>query len=186
VGSERAVLSVSGTASVQSNLIVDDDARLHMVGGEVQHDLISEDRSVVFLSGGTIRGFARIVDISKFHWSGGTINGQPPPDGSEGLLAAGADLAIPILVQDSATLIIMGSDLAATLADPNYQEMFSLYQLSGTLADGSAVNDEFFAIQNGTGASYQLLPVPEPAPITLLLPVAILLRRRTAAMRKPQ
>ena len=41
----------------------------------------------------------------------------------------------------------------------------------------------FTYFSNGTGASFQLLAVPESPTITLLLPVAILLRRRTAGAR---
>jgi hypothetical protein len=73
-----------------------------------------------------------------------------------------------IFMHGNSTLNIIGNDLEATLVDANYEGMFSLYQLFGAFADGTAIGEEYFAIQNGSGASYHLLPVPEPSGVVLL------------------
>jgi len=83
-------------------------------------------------------------------------------------MGGGEDLTSAIFMHDSSTLDIIGTDLAAVLIDPNYQDMFSLYQLSGTLEDGTSLAGQHFSIQNGTGASFRLLPVPEPSAAIIL------------------
>jgi hypothetical protein len=204
-----------GFGAIRGSLVARDSTTIIMSGGRVAGDLVAEDGSTVFLSdgrvegylfgfetseivmtGGSVVGLAVISSTATLRWSGGTIDGELPPasPGSlvpnglpdDALVAAGGAPTAVILMHDSSTLNIIGNDLDAMLIDPNYQENFSLYQLSGKLADGTAVNDAFFAIQNGTGASYQLLPVPEPAAITLLLAMPVLLLPRTAAMHRPQ
>ena len=129
------------------------------------------------MSGGSVAGFAEAHDQAVINYSGGTIAG--------GVHTQFSTLAMPLRISagpsallsslnltafDAATINFIGLNLTATLIDPNYQSgMFSEYELTGTLADGSQV-DGTFLIENGTGASYELTaPVPEPSVTTLMI-----------------
>ena len=52
------------------------------------------------------------------------------------------------------------------------------------LADGTPLERQLLYIQNGTGASFELLPVPEPGGLALWLMVGALLRHRPARGRQ--
>jgi hypothetical protein len=70
---------------------------------------------------------------------------------------------------DDSAIDIYGTGLATTLLDGNFQAMFTEYQLTGTLSDGTQFSTLIF-IQNGTGASFALLPpVPEPSSLVLTI-----------------
>ena len=84
-------------------------------------------------------------------------------------------------------LDIIGTDLAATLVDPNFEGMFSLYELAGRLADGTNIGGATFLVRNGTGTSFQLLAaVPEPSSLALtgLTTAALAIRRRLQRCRR--
>jgi hypothetical protein len=70
-----------------------------------------------------------------------------------------------IFLYDDSTLEVDGLTFNADLLDPmNDNGMFSEYQLSGTFGDGSSIPDGLLLfVQNGTGASFQFVVVPEPA-----------------------
>lgn len=165
---------------------------LTMSGGTVGGSLFANDSSVVLMTGGFILGHAVISGSSTLTFSGGAIGlgiirsvaGLVAPtetsaggdrdsafDAAHRLFALNAEdgLASDVFVHDNATLNIVGDHLQGVLIDPNYQGMFSLYQLSGTLADGMPMSGEYFGIQNGTGAAFLLRTVPEPETYALML-----------------
>ena len=110
------------------------------------------------LDGSVVDGSATTYGDAKLDWTGGTIRGQiihVPGSGT------GADdppaYTAAVIAQDASTLNIYGYDLQTTLVDPNYLDLYSVYQLIGTLADGTAFAGQYMFIENGNGASYNLL-----------------------------
>lgn len=190
------VVMVAGR--VGDNVEAYESASVTIFGGTISENLFGQDNSTVIMSGGLVQLYAIFRGNSKFIYSGGTIaagvidqtssrsSGAPvvrllgdeleaSRGGTASEFASGVVLSgvveptNAIFVHDNATLNILGRDLEAILVDPNYQDNFSLYQLSGTLADGTPLERQYFSVQNGSGASYRLVPVPEPASVALAL-----------------
>jgi hypothetical protein len=202
-GTDRTTVRLTGLANVVGNVIVDENVRLEVNGGQVQKNLVAKDFSQVFMDGGRIAGSVLLANTVTFGWAGGTIGGTIGPLPGPGLLdtddgavavavaAAAAPppdpLTILISADDAATINIYGTELQSELIDPDYQGLYSLYRLTGTLADGEAIGEgAYFAVHNGTGASHHLLPpsaIPEPGgmPLVVVLGVVLLfasIRRR--------
>ncbi len=77
---------------------------------------------------------------------------------------------------DGATLNIFGTNLGANLINPNGANGYSIYTLSGMLADGSSIDGLQMRIRSST---FNLVNVPAPgAAVALVLPSLLLARRR--------
>jgi hypothetical protein len=157
--------------TIGGDLTTRDDSVISMSGGTVVGNANAYDNSTIRLTGGTIDGFAAAHGHATIDYSGGTILGgvlpTPKPALSEELtpwLTSADPAPVPGLVAfDDGLINIYGTDLQATLIDSSYLGMFSLYELTGILTDGSTFGGQYFSVQNDTGATYQLLPpVPEP------------------------
>jgi hypothetical protein len=167
-------------------------SRLSISGGLIRGDLRGSDSSTIEMSGGTVLGRAIFDDNSVFNYSGGFIlDGVQLPQAAgvqadsalADSLAPGFDenLLLGIVAHDNATINIIGTGLHATLIDPSFEGMFSVYQLAGRLADGTEVNGGLLYLQNGSGARLELLPVPEPGMLAILAlttPIGLFRRRR--------
>ena len=188
---DTAKVIVTG-GDLRDNLEAHLSGELLLAGGDVRENLFGDDNSVTTMTGGRVAAFAVFQDNAKFIYKGGTIGGgvienaatagaARPIGGLLGDGLYGSTEAIPLVahltgspisIEDNALLSVVGFDLEALLVDPSYQQAYSLYQLAGMLADGTPVTGQYFAVQNGTGAGFELVAaVPEPAGAALVLVV---------------
>jgi len=141
----------SGTVS--SSLRVFGDSKVTMSGGSVGESFDVSNNSLVTMSGGSVGGFLGVGDISQMTMSGGTIG-------------------LSINVSAGATLIICGYNFAID-GNPvglgTYSRSPVSSRLTGTLANGDFINNEF----RGT-----ITLIPEPATLLLLVIGSIILKKR--------
>jgi hypothetical protein len=168
---------------------------VNLSGGNVGGNLVAAGSGIVNMFGGHVAGRALVDQNSTLNYFGGTIDGeifQPPPppeggdDGSAGasivseLLNAGSasggldPLSGKIIASNGSIVNIYGTGLATLLVDPNFVDpetgnIFSVYELTGTLADGSPLAGQLMFLQNDTDTTINLLPPPVPEPTTIVL-----------------
>jgi hypothetical protein len=165
-------------------VIATGEAFMTVRDGEIAGNLEGYDSSITAMSGGHVVGYPIFVQQATFLYSGGTFDlsfvpPSPPPTGagSQQVLAgaAGGDpFDSPLqgfTAADEAQIHFIGFGLQSTLVDPNFEGKYSVYQLSGRLADRSSIEGGLIYVQNGTGASFELIeaPVPEPGNAVLLV-----------------
>ena len=111
-----------------------------------------------------------IVDVT-----GGNIIGELDAYNSGILNLYGGQLGGDLYAAFGGTINVFGSGLSASLLDAHYHNAYSLYSLSGTLADGGVLNNKNLYIMNDGvtygHSSFSLVPtaVPEPGSVALLL-----------------
>lgn len=193
VPQDQSVLNITG-GEIGFALNVD-QAVINMQGGIVD-DLEGQGKQIN-VSGGTMGDLVAngstdylgnslgscIVNVT-----GGNITGETDAF-NEGILNLyGGDFGGVLRAAEGGTINIYGNGLVTSLLNPNYGNEYSLYSLSGTLADGTVMNDKDLLVRNDGitygHSSFNLINgVPEPGSIALLLGVGvsgagILLRRR--------
>lgn len=179
---EDSSLSIDG-GQMELALLAAGRSDVAIRDGFVGSDLLGLDDAVVDMEGGYVEGQAIFRGRSSLDLRGGVIAGDPnASDTDEGLcvidpvpmaaLAARRALAAPVaasvpalIAEGEAAIRIHGADLASTLLDASYAGTSSLYELSGTLADGAPLAGIRVALANGTGARLELVPAPEPGAI---------------------
>ena len=119
------------------------------------------------MSGGHVVGFPVFQENATFLYSGGTFDLlgsrgsgadtrlQTLDNGSGG--SGGGDLLQGFSALDNSQIHFIGFGLTSTLIDPSFEGNFSVYELSGRLADGTRITGGLVYVQNGTGASFQLI-----------------------------
>jgi hypothetical protein len=145
----HSVVTLTGNIAVAGDIEAFDDAEVDMKGGRVIGAAQAYGHGLVIFEGGTIEG----LSIHATPQAVALASAEAEPGGSTAALTA----------YDAGLIRVVGTDLAATLLDPNYQGQFSEYALTGRLADGSSLAGVHMLIENGTGASYELVAAPEPA-----------------------
>lgn len=164
-----------------SDVTADGNAFVEVRSGDIGGNLVGFGNSITAMSGGHVVGFPIFVGHATFLYSGGTFDflGIPQLEGSSlKALAGGAEFdpfTSPLLgftAQDDAEIRFIGFGLQSTLVDPNFDGgLFSLYRLSGRLADGSNIDGGLVYVKNQTTARFQLIEatVPEPDNMVLLM-----------------
>jgi hypothetical protein len=180
---DNTSLVLEGTAAISGEMRGFNFSAIEMTGGSVGGNLVAQDNATIRLSGGSVFGVLAgmghsTVEVSGSPSVGGVQLGEncnfrvvggaflvPPHAAAGSLLSAGGKLqaAAPgepprVTVSDGATISIFGGGLVATLVDPNFEGMFSRYQLSGLLSDGDIDRRWLLLIQNGSQATYHLVP----------------------------
>jgi hypothetical protein len=143
-----------GVGVTPGNLEGHGNSTVNLSGGTVGGALFCLDNSTVTMTGGTVFGTA-FKNQCHFNFVGGKILGgvQSFP----GRPSAAANELPALTAFDNAIITIFGGGLVATLVDPNFNGMFSKYQLfSGVLPDGTPIVSGFMAIQNATQAQFHL------------------------------
>jgi hypothetical protein len=200
--------------SVVGDVAAFESSSMDLSGGSINGNVDAHDSTLVVVEGTTVSGKITAHDQASLLIlqplpsppGGGALHALPSGDsetgdsarggpvlakllGAAGLVRADAGPANPlqIFLYDDSTLEIDGFNFSAALLDPNNNNMFSEYQLSGFFANGSpfggGLGIQLF-VQNGTAASFKLVEVahvPEPSGIVLLASMATLLglvRRR--------
>jgi hypothetical protein len=162
---DSSKVTMSG-GSVGDSLYAHDSSQVTISGGSVAHGLSADNSSQVTMSGGSVE-LLYANDSSHVNWSGGII----------------AFDSYPIMLDGQAILTIIGSDFAINGNPFGYGEITSilgggysgesLRTLTGTLANGDIINNQF---QIGDYASITL--VPEPATLLLLGLGAVIARSK--------
>lgn len=159
--------------------------------GTVGGDLVGLGRSVTAMRSGYVDGMPIFGDQATFLYSGGFFamhdHSPPPPDqpedraprpGADG--AATPDLlstSTGFIAQGDATIQFIGFGLQSTLVDADVLKNgihYSVYQLTGALADHSRIDGGLVFVQNAVGTARFMLveappPVPEPSAAAMLL-----------------
>ena len=131
--------------------------------------------------------FMQLNDASRFNMFGGMIDSTLEIDttGSVtvfgGILGAGNNPAFgnPIAeIDTAATLTMIGNDLSATITDPNFQDFYTVYTLSGHFLDGTDVTGKTVFVENDGGGTFKVQAVPEPCSLVAMSGVLVGLARR--------
>ncbi len=186
----KSHLTFAGTSRTGGTLlnVGNEEGLVSVTGGEVAGNLAGFGNSITSMSGGHVVGFPVFQGAATFLYSGGTFDffGMPQvaEDGSLGLGAGseeGAEGNLPELLplpgfaaMGDAEIQFIGHDLQSTLVDPNFtygESSYSVYQLTGRLADGTPVDGGLVYTENLFGARFLLIeaPVPEPSALALVL-----------------
>lgn len=158
-------INVSG-GSITGNIESYGDSQISISNGSVTH-LFVRDMCQVDISGGSIT-YARFWNNSQVHMSGGTIVGVG---------------VIGLIVEDSSTMTIYGSDFAVDGQSLEYGVLTSvlggssssepLRHLTGTLNNGDSINNDFLI-----GNDAKIILIPEPCTFLLLGIGGMLIRKR--------
>lgn len=191
VDNSSVVNMLSGTVGAFFGRILPvDTSTFNMLGGDTQ-EANPQENSVFNLFGGHI-SFMQLNDASRLNMFGGTIDSTLEIDTtgsvviSGGVLGAGNNPAFssPIAeIDTAATLTMIGKDLSATITDPNFQDFYTVYTLTGHLLDGTDVTGKTVFVENDGGGTFKVQAVPEPCS---LLAMGGLLVGLARGRRKPR
>ena len=185
VSNDSSTINLNGGKS--NELGANDNSIVNISGGVIGNDgVFAQYNSTINVSGGDIDGSFGALDNSRITLSGGKIGGSLVARNTSIVNIRGGRTGGALYAEGDSTLNLFGSNLAAPLIDPQYIAYYSLYSLSGTLEDGTLLNNQNLLVLNGSGASFHLFntaAVPEPGSLALLLGMAtvsigVLSRRR--------
>lgn len=183
-------LSFGGGSTVGGSItnLGDPTGLVRIHSGSVGGDLVGLGSSITAMSGGFVRGSLVLSDQATFLYSGGTFgfadtSPSDSPDAFALLRRDEREGGLEMLSTSSgftalsdATIKFIGFGLQSTLVDPDYLQdevSYSVYQLTGRLADNSSIDGGLVYIQNAAGtASFELIeapPVPEPSATALFV-----------------
>jgi hypothetical protein len=188
---DNSKLSLGSDVSISSNLLAQSGSNVTVINAQIDGDLDASgnstttmdsgriDGNVVVLNdatvnliGGTIEGSVQAHNSGIIDYSGGTIDGNQIVGSAVDLIDAGSFESSPLdsinpdalIAYDNATIDFFGMNYSSTLLNSNDQGQFSEYEISGILSNGTPFTT-IVDLQNGSNASYDLLPplsVPEP------------------------
>jgi len=146
--------------AVGSRVEADEYSTIGISGGSITGEVTADEFSTISISGGSIDGFILAAMAGTVRMSGGTLGG------TLGFLMAGGG--------QSATIEIVGSEFMVDGSPVPYGPIAAQTGvLSGVLAMGDPVNNEFF--HNGASlginiydGTITLVPIPEPSTASLL------------------
>jgi MYXO-CTERM domain-containing protein len=159
--------SVKVMNSTKVNLLTD---------GSILGYLVPQDDSMVTVSGGSIGDGLRAQGNSTVNVFGGSIGTDLRAYANSIMNVSGGTIGYAVSAWDYSTLTILG---IFNYAYGDYFDLGSLdgANLTGTLADGTAISNQVNIHNSGTVTL--AAPVPEPASLLLaLLGLALLPRRR--------
>lgn len=160
---------------------------VQIASGSIGGDLVGLGSSITAMSGGHVEGSPTFRDQATFLYSGGTFgfagNLFPALANDASLRSEDGAGSLELLSTSSgftalsdATIKFIGFGLQSTLVDPDFLQddvSYSVYQLTGRLADNSSIDGGLVYIQNAAGtASFELIeapPVPEPSTMALFI-----------------
>jgi len=173
---------------------------VNMNGGDVA-DLEGQGKQIN-VGGGTVGTLVANTNTDLFgttlgsclvNVTGGNITSEADAYNDGILNLYGGQFDGNLFARFGGTINVFGHDLRATLVNPNFNNTYSLYSLSGFLDNGTVLNDNSLFIENDGvtygHSSFQLVnATPEPGSIALLLAfgacsVPVLIRKRTRTGR---
>jgi hypothetical protein len=159
-----------GIVTVTGTVTAHDSSSLVIASALILGDVdVDNSASATIFGSTTILGTLNFSQSAHVVLNGFNLNGPHPADA---VLIDGMPAPLDeIFLDDQATLQINGLTFSANLLDPmNDNGMFSEYQLAGTFPDGSSFPDDMLLfVQNGSGASFQFVAVPEPVTSALVI-----------------
>lgn len=182
-------VSIVSGGNIQERLYSFNSSAVTMNGGHIGYLAVAKDNSTIAIGGGSV-DYLFAQDSSHINLTGGNIGVEVHADNSSVVNIRGGVIGQGLyafgLGGTGGTLNIYGANLTATLINPAYNTYYSQYAFSGTLQDGTVYNNRNLVIQNGTAASFHLIPtaVSTPAPSSVLVvllgavPLVGVLRRR--------
>jgi hypothetical protein len=184
-------VTVGGTGNVDQ-ILAGDRSRIQVSGGQIRA-ISMQYSSTADITGGTVQSVS-IEDGASARVHGGTV-GVVGVSHFSNLTISGGSLRAVIVngyyctanisggtfseffeAFIGGTLNFWGTNLTATLFASD--ETYNRYHLSGTLLDGSVLNNVEVRVHQNYGAQLNLYPVPSPGGIVLLTAPALLKRRR--------
>lgn len=160
-------------------------------GGLISAGISANDNSEIGVNGGTI-GTIWSYDHSLVAVNGGAINGWIAASGNSIVEIRGGAFAnlSDLMTGGSGTIYLYGSNFSVggvelnygdslrdhgVVGGPNFNDLTGV--VTGTLLDSSLLNCEFFVPLNNPGGA-DIIVIPEPATITLLLTAGVFFLRR--------
>jgi hypothetical protein len=145
--------------------------------------------STVVVSGGLIRNNLEAFGNSTVNVSGGSIAGDLTSYDSSIVEVTGGSIVDDLFAWNNGTIYIYGTDFKVDGQDINYGDSLRDYGtyygahsewlrgiVTGTLQDGSSLNNDFFVRVEHPNAS--IIVIPEPVTLLLLALGAVMLRKR--------
>ena len=137
---EDSMVNVSG-GSIGVDLLAFNKSRMNVSDGSIGDDMLAYDDSTVTVSGGTIGDYLASYSNSIITVSGGSIGA--------GLVA-----------RNNSTLTIIGSGFNFDYGDYIDGSVLDLQFLTGSLADGTALNNQVWIYDAATVTLQQVIPEP--------------------------
>jgi hypothetical protein len=191
---DNSTIVIDGLATIAGQVAAHDNSTISIRNATILGGVLATGSSTVNLlfPGSTIFGPIEATQNGHIVLGLGSMGSGSPSPAADRLNLIAADAPTPtneIFLYDDSTLEFDGLTFNAALVDPmNDNGMFSEYDLTGTLGDGSSLPDGLtLFVENGSGASFQFVPVPEPGAAGLVLsalaPVLLGRRRRQGSRR---
>ena len=192
-GSSPFLLAFDSSTVNMSDGIIDDlegqGSSVTVSGGHITSKLVANS-AADSVTGNPIGSC--IIDVT-----GGSIEGELDAYNNGLLNLHGGQLGGDLFAAFGGTIDVYGSGLTASLVNPDYNNAYSLYSLSGTLEDGTVLsNKNLFIMNDGVTyghSSFNLISAastPEPNSLILLLSgglgAGLLLHRRRHVLAKAE
>lgn len=175
--SGSSTITMTG-GTVKDDFIASGYSTVTMLGGSLESNFQAKYNGTVIMTGGTVAGTVSAVDNANFTLSGGSIgnllgagqNGTTYLDGT-GFKVDGQTLSYGDKLSDFVPLFEYRLE----------GNIFDYYTgtITGTLADGTALNNEFKIYNTGNFAgTADIIIIPEPCSLVLLSLGGLMLRKK--------
>ncbi len=146
---------------------------INMTGGLVDYSLAALDNSVISVSGGSVGHHIGVYDNATITMSGGSVGTYLKASHDGTFYLEGTNFAI------NGTALAYGSKLSDFVSSTDIINGYDFYTgtITGTLTDGSALNNEFRIYNNGIDYNADIIIIPEPCTLVLLSLGGLVLRR---------
>ena len=176
---EDSRVTISG-GEIGASLKARGNAHVTIEAGKIGGPIRARDRSVIEISGGLMDSWVQTFDNVEATISGGDIGLFVEAWDSSRITISGGKISERIASIRDALITLVGRDFAVNGTSVGYGGFASDYAssgtLTGTLANGDALNNPFGLIHPGA----DILFVPEPATVLILGLGSLVLRRRSA------
>ncbi|MES2463543.1 MAG: hypothetical protein V4671_23465 [Armatimonadota bacterium] len=153
-----STVSLVSGGSITEDLAASDTSTVNISGGSVTGGLVAYNSSTINISSGSLAGDLFAYGTSTINISGGSLGGELYINGGKVILSGGS-LGTDLYINNFGTLDVYGTGLSLTGPfGPQYSLPY--YTLSGTLADGTAINKPVYL--NGVPLSQVVLHNTDP------------------------
>ncbi len=164
-----STVNVDG-GSVDFYLYAFDNSTVNITNSFLNGNIEASHTSTVTLSNSYVPGYIQSNNSSRINITSGFIEGDLFAMDNGTFNISGGVLYGDMLASGASTMNLFGTGLTAVPATSPYPNS-DLYLLSGTLADGTILDNKNLYLQSGTGAHFFInpTPVPEPGSMAFLL-----------------
>lgn len=157
-----------------------DNSTAAVSGGRTKGMFTTHDASSALITGGTIDGTLQVIHDSTVTLAGGTVGGLLLTAYNGVIFLDGSGFEITDL-NGVTTALSIGDRLSdyASYVDQPYSDDYLTGRITGTLADGSILDNQFNLLNLGSQAgTADIIIIPEPATMALLAVGALALARK--------